>query len=129
MPGTKYFLAKCGVLWWFGITGKHAAAISLMQSQGGVSAGPSRLDMDALHWLVGYLVRVGREGAGLFFAEGPASATVNDPPPLYCFADAGLPGHVNGAAQHGRAIFMGVIGDEGGSFHPKSNKNVGRRAD
>ena len=100
-----------------------------MQSQGGVSAGPSRLDMHALHWLAGYLVRVGREGAGLFFAEGPAGANVNDPPPLYCFADAGLPGHVNGAAQHGRAIFMGVIGDEGGSFHPKSNKNVGRRAD
>ena len=125
----KDFLAKCGVLWWFGITAKHSAAISLMQSQGGVSAGPSRLDMDALHWLAGYLVRVGREGAGLFFAEGPAGASVNDPPPLYCFADAGLPGHVNGAAQHGRAIFMGIIGDEGGSFHPKSNKNVGRRAD
>ena len=125
----KDFLGKCGVLWWFGITAKHSAAISLMQSQGGVSAGPSRLDMDALHWLAGYLVRVGREGAGLFFAEGPAGASVNDPPPLYCFADAGLPGHVNGAAQHGRAIFMGVIGDEGGSFHPKSNKNVGRRAD
>jgi hypothetical protein len=61
----KDFFAKCVVLWWVGITAKHSAAISLMQSQGGVSAGPSRLDMDALKWLAGYLVRVGREGAGL----------------------------------------------------------------
>jgi len=94
-----------------------------------VLAGPSRMDRIALQQLAGYTLKVGKEGAGLFFIEGPSTASIHVPPPLTAYSDTGYPGHVNGTAQDGRAIYIGEEGSLGAAFHSKSNKNIRRQGD
>ena len=126
--GTEY-MALIGTIAWAGHTLKHSAALSLLQSQGGVKAGPSSLDLEAVRWLAGYTLKVGREGAGLMFYEGPSNASTDKPPPLNCYVDTGLPGHLNGAAQDGCVLYMGNPNELNGAFLAKSNKNTNRLAE
>jgi len=120
---------KMGLVAWLAHTMKHTAAFSLLQSEAGIAAGPSQTDMDALHHLAGYAVRAGEEGAGLWYPCGPNNAHVRVVPPLYGFADAGSPGHVNSAAQHGRLLFLGDPAAGGAAFLVRSNKNGTRLGD
>ena len=123
------YMQLMGTVAWAGHTLGHSGAISLLQSQGGKQGGPSSMDLEALHWLAGYMLRIGREGAGRMFFQGPIGASTDIPPPLHGYADSGLPGHVNGAAQDGRAVYMGTPAELNGAFLIKSNKNTGRQSD
>jgi len=123
------YMRLMGTVAWAGHTLAHSGAISLLQSQGGRIGGPSSLDMDALHWLAGYILRAGKEGAGRMFYRGPPGSSTINPPQLHVYADSGLPGHVNGAAQDGRALFLGTPNELNAAFLIKSNKNTGRQSD